>query len=256
MPPVRLLALALVAACTPAAYAPPARMITLDSPSGPRAKDTDLQTELGHVGTIWGPSLTSGNLRARHAVSDSVVIEGETGLSRVENEGTVVASQVQRTASGAVETTSDSRNAYTGRAGVILQGVDNKVRGALTAGLGGGYSPVAGGWTSFDIGAGVGGTHRWIRPWWTGELGYNQPLSSRPFVVDYGDSEEAVLALTSNLMARSTVGLELGPEDSAFIVGLSVIRIFADTNGALDATHAQSGGDAYMSIAAGLRVLL
>ena len=65
-----------------------------------------------------------------------------------------------------------------------------------------------------------------------------------------------MLALTSNLMARSTVGLELGPEDSAFVVGLSVIRIFADTNGALDTNHAQSGGDAYMSIAAGLRVLL
>jgi hypothetical protein len=256
MPPVRLLALALIGACTPAAYAPPARMVTLDSPSAPRAHDTDLQTELGHVGTIWGPSLTSGNLRARHAVSDSVVIEGETGLSRVENEGTVVASS-ERTSSGTVETRgSDSRNAYTGRAGVILQGVDGRVRGALTAGLGGGYSPVAGGWTSFDIGAGFGGTHRWIRPWWTGELGYNQPLSSRPFVVDYGDDEEAVLALTSNLMARSTVGLELGPEDSAFVVGLSVIRIFADTNGALDANHAQSGGDAYMSIAAGLRVLL
>lgn len=261
----RLLALAAVmsaAACTPAAYAPPARLISLDSPTGPRARGTDVQGEIGRIGTIFGPDLASGNVRARHALSDGLVIEGETGISQVENEGVVVEhpGSLSRSTDGSVPVTTagGSRDAYTGRAGIQLQGVDDKVRGALTAGLGGGYSPVAGGWTSVDLGASVGGTHRWIRPWFAGELGYNQPLSARPFTVQYGDSdpEQAVLALTSNLMARGTFGLELGPVRRALVLGLSVTRIYADTNGALDSTHEQNGGDAYVAVAAGFRAQL
>jgi hypothetical protein len=261
MVPARFLAVALIAACTPAAYAPPARLISLDSPTAPRGRGTDVQGEIGRIGTLWGPDLASGNIRARHGLSDNVVIEGETGVSQVENEGVVVTNPGLARTTGAtvpVRTASDSRDAYTGRAGVILQGIDDKVRGALTAGVGGGYSPVAGGWTSIDIGASAGGTHRWIRPWFAGELGFNQPLSSRPFVVQYGDSdpEQAVLALTSNLMARGTFGLELGPVRRAVVLGLSVTRVYADTNGALDTNHEQSGGDAYVAVAAGFRAQL
>lgn len=234
-------------------------MIALDSPSGPAAHDTDLQGELGRVGAIWGPDLMSGNVRARHALTDHLVLEGETGLSRVENEGTVVATPtLQRTTSGTIETqgASDSRNAYTGRGGVVLQGVDGAVRGALTAGLGGGYSPVAGGWTSIDIGAGFGGTNRWVRPWLSGELGYNQPLSQRAFIIDYGDDEQAVLQLTANFTMRTTAGIELGPTDSALLVGMQVTRVVANSNGALDEGHRSSGDDGFIALAAAFRVLL
>jgi hypothetical protein len=255
---VRLLAVALVAACTPAAYAPPARLISLDSPTGPQARGTDLQGEVGRIGTLWGPALSNGNLRARHALSDSVVLEGETGIAHVENEGTVVTTptSLARSTTVPVRSTSSSRDGYTGRAGVMLQGIDGSIRGALTAGLGGGYSPVAGGWTSIDLGASAGGTNRYIRPWFAGELGFNQPLSHRSFIVDYGDNEQAVLALTANLMARGTFGLELGPVRRAFVLGLSITRVYADTNGALDVNHAEAGGDAYVAVAAGFRALL
>jgi len=260
MAPVRYLALALIAACTPTAYAPPARMISLDSPTAPRARGTDVQAEIGRIGAVFGPDLAAGNLRTRHAVTDTIVVEAEGGMAKVENEGTlVVDTPVQRSTTSVPATSpSTSHSAYTGRAGAILQGTDGAVRGALTAGIGGGYSPVAGGWTSVDVGASAGGTNRYIRPWFAGDLGYNQPLSPRPFTVSYDDldeTEQTTLELTSNMMVRGTFGLELGPAESAFVLGLSVTRVFADTNGQVGASQ-NSGGDAFIAVAAGFRALL
>ena len=249
---MRSLAFAALAACTPSAYAPPARFTPLDTPTAPTA-GTDVQGEVGRIGSVFGPSLVDGNFRARHAMTDHLVLEGETGMAAVTNEGSVVTSSARSTTPQ--DSASTSRDAYTGRAGVILQGIDGGVRGALTAGIGGGYSPVAGGWTSVDIGAGFGGTHRWIRPWFNGDLGVNQPVSARPFTVAYGDSESTTLELTPNLMVRGTVGLELGPIDRAFIVGLSVTRVVADSNGASGSARGD-GDDGFIGIAAGFRARL
>ena len=198
-------------------------------------------------------ALALAEVGTRMSAGDFLLVDFGDGVG-----GSIVVGQRPYDGNVPVTSAGGSRDAYTGRAGIQLQGVDNKVRGALTAGLGGGYSPVAGGWTSVDLGASVGGTHRWIRPWFAGELGWNQPLSARPFTVQYGDSdpEQAVLALTSNLMARGTFGLELGPVSRALVLGLSVTRIYADTNGALDSTHEQAGGDAYVAVAAGFRAQL
>ena len=187
-------------------------------------------------------------------MTDHLVLEGETGMAAVTNEGSVVTASARST-TGSQDSTSTSRDAYTGRAGVVLQGIDGGVRGALTAGIGGGYSPVAGGWTSVDVGAGFGGTHRWIRPWFNGDLGVNQPVSARPFTVAYGDNESTTLELTPNLMVRGTVGLELGPVDRAFIVGLSVTRVVADSNGA-SGTARSDGDDGFLGVAAGFRARL
>jgi hypothetical protein len=182
-----------------------------------------------------------------------VVVEAEAGMTAVTNSGEVV-TQAARSTSGPA-TASTSRDGYTGRGGLILQGVDGAVRGALTAGLGGGYSPVAGGWTSVDIGGGFGGTHPWVRPWFNGDVGFNKPVGARPFTVAYGDNEETTLELTANAMVRGTLGLELGPVDRAFIVGLSVTKVIADSNGALGADNS-SGHDGFVGIAAGFRARL
>ena len=240
-------------ACTPSAYAPPARLTPLDTPSAPAAGGTDVQGEVGRLGTVFGPALVDGNFRARHALNDHVVVEGEAGMAAVTNAGTVVTPEARSTVP--VAHASTSRDAYTGRGGVILQGVDGAVRGALTAGLGGGYSPVAGGWTSLDVGGAFGGTHRWFRPWLAGDLGLNEPLGAHPFTVAYGDSEQTTLELTPNAIVRGTFGIELGPVDRAFILGLSVTRVIAESNGAFGADRS-SGGEGFVGIAAGFRARL
>lgn len=264
MAAARFLALALIAACTPSAYAPPARLISLDSPTAPTARGTDVQGEIGRIGQMFGPDVATGNLRARHALSDNLVIEGETGLAKVENEGTVVVNQpIARSTTGPTGTLltsqSTSRDAYTARGGVILQGIDGGVRGALSAGAGGGYSPTAGSWTAIDVGASAGGTGRWVRPWFAGELGLNQPLNARPFSVQYGDIDQTdttTLEMTSNLMVRGTLGLEIGPVARAVVLGLSVTRLYADTNGQLGSDAYNDAGGAFVAVAAGFRALL
>lgn len=250
---MRSLAFAALAACTPSAYAPPARFTPLDTPSAPAAGGTDVQGEVGRLGSVFGPSLVDGNFRARHAMTDHLVVEGEAGMAAVTNAGTVVTSDPRSTVP--VAHASTSRDAYTGRAGVILQGVDGGVRGALTAGIGGGTSAVAGGWTSVDVGAGFGGTNHWIRPWFNGDLGVNQPVGARPFTVAYGDNESTTLELTPNLMVRGTFGLEVGPIDRALVVGLSVARVVADSNGATGSARG-AGDDGFIGIAAGFRARL
>ena len=256
---LRFLPLLLAAACAPEAYAPPARAIALDAPTVPRAGGTDAQAELGAIGTVFGPSLSDSNLRIRHAVSKSVVIEGETGRLRDEDAGSIVAVQPVARTSGTAPTapaqpSNPSRDAYTGRAGVMLHGRDEHVQGALTAGLGGGYSPTAGGWTSIDVGGSFGGTNHWIRPWTSGDLGVNLPWGSRELVVSDGTTETA-LVMTSDLMARWTVGVELGPPAYTALLGLSFTRIFADSNGALGASAAP-GGDGYIGAGVGFRARL
>jgi hypothetical protein len=253
MRPVAFAAVTVLGACTPAAYAPPARLNPLDTPSGPGAGGTDVQGEVGRLGTVFGPSLVDGNVRVRHAITEHVIVEGETGMAAVTNPGEVVTSSARSTTTPASART--SRDGYTGRGGVILQGVDGAVRGALTVGIGGGYSQVAGGWTSIDVGAGFGGTHRWVRPWFTGDVGMNQPVSPRPFTVAYGDSEDTTLEMTANAIVRGTLGLELGPIDRAFVVGLSVTKVIADSNGAFGADRS-SGNDGFIGIAAGFRARL
>jgi hypothetical protein len=257
-----VLALVLVAACTPSAYAPPARLISLDSPTAPAARGTDVQGEIGRIGQMFGPDVAAGNFRARHGLTDNLVVEGEGGMARVENEGTLIVNQpIARSTTGGTQVTqaSDSRNAYTARGGLILQGTDGAVRGALTLGAGGGYSPVAGGWTSIDAGGSVGGTGRWIRPWFATDLGFNQPVGAHPFTVQYDDTDQTdttTLQMTQNLMVRGTLGLELGPVTRAVVLGLSVTRLYADTNGQLGTTSQSDSDGAFVAVAAGFRALL
>lgn len=251
-------AVLVASACTPAAYAPPSRPIALDSPTAPRAGGTDVQGEVGRIGAFWGPDLVDGNLRVRHAVSDLVVVEGEAGMAYVDNDGSVgvPSSTAARTTTtpGTPVLQGGSRDAYTGRGGVVLQGGHGPVRGALTAGLGGGYSPTAGGWTSVDVGASAGGTNHWLRPWAAVDLGLNTPWSHRVFVVDYGD-QSSTLALTRDAIVRVTCGLELGPVGRALVLGLSVTQVIASDDGVLG-DQADAGDDGYVGVAIGFRARL
>jgi hypothetical protein len=243
----RWLPLLLLSACTPVAYAPPARLVSLDSPSAPRAGHTDVQAEAGTVGSVFGPSLIDGNVRARHALSDSLVIEGETGVARVTNDGTVSTPD----ASGNLHADDRSRNGYTARAGVILQGQEGVVRGALTAGLGGGYAPIAGGWAAADVGASAGGTNKWVRPWFGVDLGFNQPVATHEFAVSDGDGGDETLELAANGIVRLALGLEIGPQTSALLLGFATTVVIAGSNGT-DRTEGDTN-DGFLTLAAGFR---
>jgi hypothetical protein len=229
----------LAAACTPRAYAPPARLGALDSPIAPPAGETDAQLEVSRVGTVFGPELVDGGGRVRHAVSDAVIVEGEARMLHVTNGTQALA-----------------RNGYGGRAGLILRAPeDHELRAALLFGVGGGRSATAGGWGSIDVGFALAGSHRWFRPIVGGDVAFNRPIAARKFTVGE-DDDATTLQLASNVLLRGTAGLELGPTHRAALIGGSVMRPIGRT-GVVDPTpEPDRADDVFFAITVGFRTAL
>jgi hypothetical protein len=204
--------LALAAACSPRAVTPPGRTLHLDSPNAPAAGQSDAQLGVSRVGTIWGPELVGGEGRIRHAVSPGLVVEGEAGMLHLLNEGS-----------------GDSRNALTGRLGLLLrppEAEDHGARVALMLGVGGGTSRAAGEWASFDANAAIAGTHRWIRPVVTVGGGISRPLGDTTFMVTETDGTVTTLQLPRNLTAQASAGLELGPTHRTLVLGATMTHFW------------------------------
>jgi hypothetical protein len=250
-----LLALTLLAACAPALYTPAARPFSLDTPTTPAVGHQDVQADVGHGSEIFGPDIFAGSGRLRHAVSEGVVVEGEAGVMRVLHDGT----------------RSDGSSGYTGRGGVMLRSEeDGAVRGALTAGLGGGYAPVAGGWGSVDVGLAAAGTNHWFRPLFGVEGMLNHPIGAKTFTVSFADGAGVngapptptmtTLRFTDNGMLRFTFGFEVGPPDRALLLGMSLTQIMAASDGVVSTTNtdppAKDRSPAFMSVSVAFRMSL
>lgn len=238
---MRALALLPIAftACAPSAYTPPARLLPLASPTG-APTGTDAQIDVGRLGQVFGPQLDVGGLRLRHAVTPTVLVEGETALMHVANAGS-----------------GGSRDAYTGRTGVVLRTPDpHAIRSALWCGVGGGYSPVAGRWGAVDLGVGVAGSHRLVRPLLALDAGVGVPLDERRFVVADTDGKARTLQLTRDATVRLALGVELGPPEATFVVGMSLMRIVSDDNGVVGAPPADGSDHMFASAGVGFRAAL
>jgi len=230
-----------LAACSPAAYAPPSRGFALDSPIAPTAGHQDVQGDLSRIGApVFGPDLVSGQARVRHALTPEVTVEGEAGILEVTNGGT----------------TSVSREGYTGRAGVMLgRELNDEIRGAITAGVGGGYAKAAGGWTAIDVGVAAAGEGRYVRPFLAAEVSLDRAISGHRFTVTDGDSE-TVLRLANNATVRGTLGIEFGRPEAAVLLGISLARIFANDNGVVSGSSSTDDTDLFIAIGAGVRIAL
>ena len=230
-----------VAACSPAAYAPPSRGFALDSPITPAAGHQDVQGDLGRVGApVFGPDLVAGQARLRRAITPEVTVEGEAGVLEVTNGGS----------------TSTPREGYTGRAGVQLgRELDDAIRGAVTAGVGGGYARAAGGWTALDLGVAVAGEGRHVRPFLGAEVSFDRALSGRTFTITDGDAR-TTLRLANNATLRGTLGIEFGRPEAAVLLGVSLARIFAHDNGVVSGSSSTDDSDLFLALGAGVRIAL
>ena len=203
---------AAAAACTPRAVTPPTRTFALDSPNAPAVGHSDVQMGAARIGTIWGPELVNADTRVRHAVRRGVVVEGEAGLLHLLNEGG-----------------GDNRNAVTARIGVLLRPPEyetQELRVALSLGAGGGHSPAAGDWGTFDAGVLISGSHRWVRPVVGLGGGVSRPFGDTTFTVTEPDGDPTMLQLPRNLTGYYTAGIELGPPHRTVILGGSVTHFW------------------------------
>lgn len=231
--------LALAGACSPVALTPNARAFPFDSPTTPAVGGQDVQADLATAGTVFGPEAVAGDARYRRALSRVVTVEAEGGVLHVTNDGS-----------------GPDRNAYTGRVGVIAHPTDDDdVRTSVSAGLGGGVAPATGAWGSVDVGAAIGGSNRWVRPFVGGDLSYNRVLVSDAFTVRATDGTATSLRLPDTVSARATGGLELGPPDRAVVLGFSMARMIGlETDRAAATTDAADPDEVVFAMGAGFRL--
>ena len=236
MRPLLVLATA-TAACTPHAVTPGARTFVMDSPLAPEVGHHDAQIDIAGIGQLWGPELVNGNARLRRTVSPGVVLEGEAGILHVTNAGT-----------------GGDRNGYTGRVGVLLQSEDR--RAALAIGAGGGTSLVAGSWGSADIGGMLTGKHAWIRPVLAADIGYSAPFGDQTFTVAEEDGTQTTLRLPRNIIAKVSLGLELGDRAASMLIGVSMVRFYLSESSVVDSVAEDYEDDGYLAAGLGIRFAL
>ena len=230
-----ILIVAVVAACSPRAVTPSARTFVMDSPVGPDLGKSDAQFDVSKVGAMFGPSLTTGNGRLRHAVGPQVMIEGDAGILHVSNAGT-----------------GEDRNAYTGRVGAVWQSEDHHI--AALAGLGGGTSRAAGSWGAGDVGFMIAGHQEHVRPVLETDIGYAAPFDSRKtFRVSDTDSTSTELRLPRNIVFKVSAGLEMGNADASLLIGLALVKFYRLESSVVNNDLA-TDDDTYLAAGIGIRM--
>lgn len=234
--PVMLVA----AGCSPRAVTPPARAYTLDSPIAPTEGHADVQADLAYIGSVYGPELANGSSRLRYAATSNIVVEAEAGFLHVANRGS-----------------GGSRGALTGRSGVMVRPVeDSGLHASIGGGVGGGVSRAAGGWAALDLNAALAGTHRRLRPVVAADVGYATPVGPRDFVVMDPEGAETTLRLPPNAIVRATVGVEIGAETRAVLIGVSVAKFYTRRHSVVSPIPSEREDTVYVAIGLGVRLEL
>ncbi|HTJ45859.1 MAG TPA: hypothetical protein VL463_27335 [Kofleriaceae bacterium] len=230
-----LAAIATFAACSYTSYTPPSRMMPLETALAPAPNHTDLQAEGSMAGAVMGFGTWNGALRLREGLDDNVAVTAEGGVMNVDGHA----------AAGT------EHNAYMGRIGVHLHQRD-RTEGphvALTAGVGGGWSALAGRWVTQDVAVIVSGNGAWVVPFASLEGFASQPIDPQLFQYRTGESSTPRTdVLTRTAGFRVTAGLEFrdgsGIDSRAsFLIGMMMGGI-----------EKPDDGDMFMGLGAALRL--
>lgn len=201
--------LTLATGCATHAFTPSARPMPLSTMEAPKVHESDIQLDGNASGEVLGPGILAGNVRYRRGIAEHVAVTADTGFIRVANEGSTL-------------------NPYAGTARVGVQAhgrANDEITAAAFGGIGGGYSPEAGGWITGDVGAGFTGDHRYVRPILLVDVYFSQPVATEVFSVG-----STMLRLPQTLGVQGLFGFDLGPRERAVMVGLAVARLYASPN--------------------------
>lgn len=205
---VLLLPVLATTACATHAFTPSARPMPLSPVEIPKPHEHDLQLDGNTSGEVMGPGIVSGNLRYRRGVDDHVAVTGDVGMLKVRGDDGV------------------SPNAGMTRVGVQVSGeATDELAATVFTGVGGGYSPIAGGWVSADTGFAIAGDHRYVRPILLVDAYASQPVGTNVFTVD-----DTKLRLPRTLGVQGLFGFDLGPRSRAVMLGLAVARLWSKAN--------------------------
>ncbi len=192
-------------ACSNASYTPPSRTMPLETAQAPAVGQTEAQLELNQVGAVLGFDTSNGAARLRHGVTDNLAVSVDLGLLHVNGDST------QR-----------ERNAVLGRVGAHVHAPGTSYV-ALTAGVGGGSSSLAGRWASADVGVVLSGDSKYAVPFLSGEAFVSRPIDPPAFSFQSGE-HVVTTQLTPSRGARATAGVALRTartSRTSLLIGLS-----------------------------------
>lgn len=175
-------------ACSQRVYSPPSQAFGLGPVTAISEGSQTLDVELATHKQVFDPGLFSGAARLSHGIGRRTEVTGEGTAYSV-----------------------SGRQIYAGRAGVRHSPGEDL---ALFAGAGGGYAPIAGGFTTLDAGMAVGIDNCVLVPVLQGSAFVSQPIAPR--AVDVSDSDVMQTdtpATTLGATVRGGLRLSLAPDE-------------------------------------------
>lgn len=169
-------------------YSPPSQTVTAEAPGLLAPGQTSVRGDVSLSAEGMGPGLLGFGASARHGLLERVEIQGGMTATYVgvenEDDGTGVGNQ--------------HRGIYSGRFGVKLKIIEHV---AVSAGVGGGIAPAAGGYLSPDVNLIVGYENPYLVPFGTFRVYYSAPVGAKDVVVDVSDGRTE--------RPRATIGTSL-----------------------------------------------
>jgi hypothetical protein len=171
---------ALAPACSYQLASPPARIVTLESARTLAPHETVIAAKGTAQSAIFDPGIIGGTVLVRHGVADHVEVNSEVSYVRVQ------ASDEDTKAFDL------DPSIYAGHVGAKLSAGRNV---ALTAGVGGGYAPAAGGFGAVDLGGIVSYDNCYVVPFVAISGLVSQPIGAKTVNFGWHGSSRATTTL-------------------------------------------------------------
>lgn len=196
-------------ACNHNVYTPPARSMGLTSPRVLEDGETTARANISLSSQIFGPDIAAASAGVRRGIAKRLEFVADGSYAKV----------VERSAAGT------NRNIVMARVGVKANPSESSNL-AFTAGIGGGYAPAAGMYTSADVGAVVGYENRYFVPF--ASVGAYVSVPFDPKEVDTTQPDDSMQEVgtpekTTGLMIG--VGFKVPLETSALLLGLTWVQV-------------------------------
>ena len=204
--------LPIVGACSHNVFSPPSRPIVLTSPATLDKDETVVRVTGSSSSEIFGPSIVAGSVGARYGVVSRVEVVADLSYAQV----------IEESESGT------NRGIAMGRAGVKLNPKESK-HVAVLAGLGGGYAPAGGAYTSADIGFVAGFENPYAIPFFNLGLFASMPINPKEIDTTILGSTEMRSDTPKNTFGFTMgAGVKVPINTSAITFGVNITRLADD----------------------------
>lgn len=204
--------LPIVGACSHNVFSPPSRPITLTNPATLDKDETVVRATGSISEEILGPSIVAGSVGARHGIKSRVEVVADISYAQV----------VEESEAGT------NRGIAMGRAGVKLNPKESN-HVAVLAGIGGGYAPAGGAYTTADIGFAGGYENPYAIPFVN--LGVFASIPLNPKEIDttlLGSSEGHSDTPKNTFGVTMGAGVKVPINTSAVVFGVNITRLADD----------------------------